>query len=160
GGGWRCFHGGWPSSVGGRSGMTMDIALVLGISLVAIVLFATEKLRIDVVALLVLSSLAILGLVSPAEALSGFSNEATITVAAMFILAAGLQKSGALSGIGDLLSRAKSPLLFLMTLFGVLALIAPFVNNTAVVAVFMPIVLTATASIGMSVSKALIPLSY
>src|SRR5690606_41337617 len=67
---------------------------------------------------------------------------------------------GALSGIGDLLSRAKSPSLFLITLFVVLALIAPFVNNTAVVAVFMPIVLTATASIGMSASKALIPLSY
>ena len=140
--------------------MTLDIALVLGITLVAIVLFATEKLRIDAVALLVLSSLAALGLVSPGEALSGFSNQATITVAAMFILAAGLQNSGALSGVGYLLSQAKSPALFLITLFAVLAVIAPFVNNTAVVAVFMPIVMAATASIGMSASKALIPLSY
>ena len=140
--------------------MTPEIALVLGISLIAIVLFATEKLRIDAVALLVLTSLAIWGVVSPGEALSGFSNQATITVAAMFVLAAGLQNSGALSGIGDLLSRAKSPTMFLLTLFGVLALIAPFVNNTAVVAVFMPIVMSATASIGMSASKALIPLSY
>lgn len=140
--------------------MTIEIALVLGIALVAIVLFATEKLRIDAVALLVLSGLAILGLVNPGQALSGFSNQATITVAAMFILAAGLQNSGALSGIGRLLSQAKSPLLFLLTLFGVLAVVAPFVNNTAVVAVFMPIVMTATASIGMSASKALIPLSY
>src|SRR5690606_15013843 len=142
------------------SRMTPDIALVLGISLVAIVLFATEKLRIDAVALLVLCSLAIWGLVSPGEALSGFSNQATITVAAMFVLAAGLQNSGALSGIGTLLSRAKSPTLFLLTLFGVLAVIAPFVNNTAIVAMFMPIVMSATASIGMSASKALIPLSY
>ncbi|WP_185267332.1 SLC13 family permease [Halopseudomonas xiamenensis] len=140
--------------------MTIEIALVLGIALVAIVLFATEKLRIDAVALLVLSGLAILGLVNPGQALSGFSNQATITVAAMFILAAGLQNSGALSGIGRLLSQAKSPLLFLLTLFGVLAVVAPFVNNTAVVAVFMPIVMAATASIGMSASKALIPLSY
>ena len=68
--------------------MTIEIALVLGIALVAVVLFATEKLRIDAVALLVLSGLAILGLVNPGEALSGFSNQATITVAAMFILAA------------------------------------------------------------------------
>ncbi|GGI99793.1 SLC13 family permease [Halopseudomonas pertucinogena] len=140
--------------------MTIEIALVLGIAGVAILLFATEKLRIDAVALLVLSGLAILGLVSPGQALSGFSNQATVTVAAMFILAAGLQNSGALSGIGRLLGNARSPFLFLLILFGVLAVVAPFVNNTAVVAVFMPIVMTATASIGMSASKALIPLSY
>ena len=140
--------------------MTIEIGLVLGIALVAILLFATEKLRIDAVALLVLSGLAIFGLVSPGEALSGFSNQATITVAAMFILAAGLQNSGALSGIGRLLGRANSPFLFLVVLFGILAVIAPFVNNTAVVAVFMPLVMTAAAGIGMSASKALIPLSY
>ena len=140
--------------------MTVEIALVLGIALVAILLFATEKLRIDAVALLVLSALAILGLVSPGEALGGFSNQATITVAAMFILAAGLDNSGALSGIGRLLGQARSPLTFLLVLFGVLAAIAPFVNNTAVVAVFMPLVMTAAAGIGMSASKALIPLSY
>ncbi|MEJ6655198.1 MAG: SLC13 family permease [Pseudomonas sp.] len=140
--------------------MTIEIALVLGIALVAIILFATERLRIDAVALLVLSALAILGLVNPDQALGGFSNQATITVAAMFILAAGLQNSGALSGIGRLLGQAKSPLVFLLILFGVLAVVAPFVNNTAVVAVFMPLVMTAAASIGMSASKALIPLSY
>lgn len=141
-------------------GVTVEVGLVLGIAVVAIVLFATEKLRIDAVALLVLATLAILGLVSPGEALSGFSNSATITVAAMFILAAGLQNSGALSGIGRLLGMAKSPFLFLLLLFGVLAVVAPFVNNTAVVAVFMPLVMTAAASIGLSASKALIPLSY
>ncbi len=140
--------------------MTIEIGLVLGIALVAILLFATEKLRIDAVALLVLSGLAVFGLVNPGEALSGFSNQATITVAAMFILAAGLQNSGALSGIGRLLGQASSPFLFLVLLFGILAVVAPFVNNTAVVAVFMPLVMTATAAIGMSASKALIPLSY
>src|SRR5690606_13853494 len=140
--------------------MTLEIALVLAIALVAVTLFATEKLRIDAIALLVLTSLVLTGLVEPAQALSGFSNSATITVAAMFVLAAGLQNSGALSRIGDLLGRARSPTQFLLMLFAVLAVIAPFVNNTAVVAVFMPIVIGATASIGMSASKALIPLSY
>ena len=140
--------------------MTFEIALVLGIALIAIFLFATEKLRIDAVALLVLSMLAVLGLVSTGEALSGFSNQATITVAAMFILAAGLQNSGALSGIGRMLGKADSPLMFLVILFGILAVVAPFVNNTAVVAVFMPLVMSAAANIKMSASKALIPLSY
>lgn len=140
--------------------MTVEIALVLLIALAAVLLFATEKLRIDAVALLVLTSLVVTGLVDPGQALSGFSNSATITVAAMFVLAAGLQNSGALSGVGNLLGRAKSPVQFLVILFAVLAVIAPFVNNTAVVAVFMPIVMAATAGIGMSASKALIPLSY
>ncbi len=140
--------------------MTLEIVVVLVIALVAIVLFATEKLRIDAVALLVLTSLALTGLVDTGAALSGFSNPATITVAAMFVLAAGLQNSGALSGIGNLLSSAKSPVLFLLMLFAILAVIAPFVNNTAVVAVLLPIVMAATANIGMSASKALIPLSY
>lgn len=140
--------------------MTIEIVTVLFIALTAIVLFATEKLRMDTVALLVLGSLALTGLVAPSQALGGFSNPATVTVAAMFVLAAGLQNSGALSGIGSLLGRAGSPLQFLIILFAVLAVIAPFVNNTAVVAVFMPIVMAATASVGMSASKALIPLSY
>ncbi len=140
--------------------MTIDIALVLSIALAAVVLFATEKLRMDAVALLVLASLALTGLVDTEQALSGFSNSATITVAAMFVLAAGLQNSGALAGIGNLLGRAGSPLQFLLILFAVLAVIAPFVNNTAVVAVLMPIVISASASLGMSASKALIPLSY
>ena len=140
--------------------MTLDIALVLVIALGAIVLFATEKLRMDAVALLVLVGLAVLRLVSTDQAVSGFSSHATITVAAMFVLAAGLQNSGALAGIGWLFTRVKSPTLFLLTLFGVLAVVAPFVNNTAVVAVFLPIVMAATAANGMAASKALIPLSY
>ena len=140
--------------------MTTDIVVVLFISLAAVILFATEKLRIDAVALLVLASLALTGLVDASDALSGFSNSATVTVAAMFVLAAGLQNSGALSGIGNLLGKTKSPFQFLLVLFAALAAIAPFVNNTAVVAVFMPIVMAATANIGISASKALIPLSY
>ena len=140
--------------------MTLEIAGVLAIAAVAMVLFVTERLRMDIVAMLVLVALAVPGLVTPAEALSGFSNQATVTVAAMFILAAGLDNTGALSGIGALLGKSKSPTLFLLTLFALLALIAPFVNNTAVVAVFMPIVIAASLRIGLSPTKTLIPLSY
>lgn len=140
--------------------MTLQIALVLAIAIAAMALFITEKVRMDIVAMLVLVSLAVTGLVSAEQALSGFSNQATITVAAMFMLAAGLQNSGSLSGIGRLLEKSKSPTLFLLALFGLLAVIAPFVNNTAIVAVFMPIVIASSLRIGMSPTKALIPLSY
>lgn len=138
----------------------LQIALVLAIAVIAMTLFITEKMRMDIVAMLVLVALAVFGLVTPADALSCFSNQATITVAAMFVLAAGLDSTGALSGIGALLGRSQSPTVFLLTLFAVLAVIAPFVSNTAVVAVFMPIVIAASVKIGMPPTKALIPLSY
>jgi len=89
--------------------MTFEIMLVLLIAITAMTLFITEKLRVDAIAILVLVSLTLAGLVSSSEALSGFSNSATITVASMFILAAGLQNSGALAGIQRLLGAARSP---------------------------------------------------
>src|SRR5699024_9451771 len=124
--------------------MTLQIALVLGIAALSMFLIMTERLRMDIVAILVLVSLYALGLVKPQEALSGFSNQATITIIAMFVLASGLQNTGALSGVGQLLGKSKTPTSFLLTLFGVLALIAPFVSNTAIVAVFMPVVIAAS----------------
>jgi len=140
--------------------MTLQIALVLGIAALSMFLIMTERLRMDIVAILVLVSLYLFGLVKPQEALSGFSNSATITIIAMFILAAGLQNTGALSGVGQLLSKSKTPISFLLTLFGVLALIAPFVSNTAIVAVFMPVVIASSLKVGLSPTKTLIPLSY
>ena len=137
--------------------MTIEIFLVLLITVIAMVLFITEKLRYDGIGMLVLASLAILGLVSPSQALSGFSNEATVTIASMFILAAALENSGALSIVSKFFSQIKSPFAFYLMLFGVLALISPFVNNTAVVAVFIPIVISASLKVGLSPSKTLIP---
>lgn len=140
--------------------MTLQITLVLGIAALSMFLIMTERLRMDLVAILVLVSLYTLGLVKPQEALSGFSNQATITIIAMFVLASGLQNTGALSGVGQLLEKSKTPTSFLLTLFGVLALIAPFVSNTAIVAVFMPVVIAASIKVGLSPTKTLIPLSY
>ncbi|WP_278976434.1 SLC13 family permease [Oligella urethralis] len=140
--------------------MTTEIVLVLLITVIAMVLFITEKVRYDGIGLLVLASLTLFGLVTPSQALSGFSNEATITIASMFILAAALENTGALNGFNRLFSYIKSPWAFYLTLFGVLAIIAPFVNNTAVVAVFIPIVISASLKVGLAPSKTLIPLSY
>jgi di/tricarboxylate transporter len=140
--------------------MSLDAWLVVAVMAVAVTLFATEKLRVDAVALLVLGSLVVLGLLDAEQAISGFSNDATITVAAMFVLAAGLQQTGALSRIGRLFSRLRSPTMFLLALLLAIGAVSPFVNNTAVVAVFLPIVLGATAANRISASKVLIPLSY
>ena len=88
------------------------LAIVLG----AIAMFASEKVRIDLVALIVLVLLVTLGLVTPTEALAGFSNEATITVAAMFALSIGIERSGALDPLGRVLSRIRQPWLLTLAL--------------------------------------------
>lgn len=140
--------------------MATELWLTLAVLAGAVYLFVTEKLRVDVVAVLVLASLLVLGLVSPVEALSGFSSQATITVAAMFVLSAGLQRSGALQGLGEMLARIKSGWLFALVMMSLIALISGFVNNTAALAVFLPLVLAATAANKLPASKFLIPLSY
>ena len=140
--------------------MGMDLWLTLAVLVGAVYLFVTEKLPVDVVALLVLASVLVLGLVTPAEALSGFSSQATITVAAMFVLSAGLQRSGALQGLGDALARIRWSWLFALVMMVVIAFVSAFVNNTAAVAVFLPLVITAAIANRQAPSKFLIPLSY
>ncbi|MDD0824565.1 SLC13 family permease [Mannheimia sp. AT1] len=140
--------------------MSWDIIATLAVTGIAVFLFATEKMRMDAIAILVLCSLVVLGQVDVGAALDGFSNSATIAVTAMFVLAAGLQNSGALDSIGRILGNVKSPWLFILVLCGINAVLSPFVNNTAVVAVLIPIVIAAAQNINMAPSKALIPLSF
>ncbi|MDQ3618472.1 MAG: SLC13 family permease [Pseudomonadota bacterium] len=140
--------------------MGADLWLTLAVLVGAVYLFVTEKLRVDIVALMVLASLLVLRLVSPAEALSGFSSQATITVAAMFVLSAGLQRSGALQGMGEALARIRSSWLFALVMMLVIAFISAFANNTAAVAVFLPLVIAAAIANRQAPSKFLIPLSY
>jgi len=140
--------------------MGIDAILTLAVIVVAVALFISEKLPSDVVALLVLASLLVLRLVTPAEAVSGFSSPATITVAAMFVLSSGLSASGVVQAMGRLVARVRRPLpmtLLVMTLVG---LLSAFINNTAAVAVFLPIVLASTAANRIPASQLLIPMSY
>lgn len=140
--------------------METDAILTLMVLLGAAVLFVTEKLPVDVVSMLVLASLLVLGLVTPVEALSGFSSEATITVAGMFVLSAGLAHTGALASLGRLFGRVKNGFLFMLLLMLIVGPISAFVNNTAAVAVLLPLVLAATSANKQSPSQMLIPMSY
>ena len=140
--------------------MEMDAILTLLVLVGAVTLFVTEKLPVDVVAMLVLASLLVLGLVTPVEALSGFSSEATITVAAMFVLSAGLAHTGALASLGRLFGRVKNGFLFMLLLMLIVGPISAFVNNTAAVAVLLPLVLAASTANKQSPSQILIPMSY
>ncbi|MGH8211718.1 MAG: SLC13 family permease, partial [Rhodanobacteraceae bacterium] len=126
----------------------------------AVALFASEKVRIDIVALIALGLLMVLRIVTPAEALSGFSNEATVTVAAMFALSMGIERSGALDPLIRLLSSIKKP--WLLTL-GIMLAIAPlgaFIKNVALVATFVPLALRVCARTSTSPARVLMPMAY
>lgn len=140
--------------------MGLDLWLTLAILAGAVFLFITEKLPVDVVALLVLSSLLVTGVLTPAQALSGFSSPATLTVAAMFVLSSGLQRSGALYSLGNALARIRWSWLFTLVMMLLIAVISAFVNNTAAVAVFLPLVTAAAIANRRAPSKYLIPLSF
>lgn len=142
--------------------MATGAIITLVIIIVAIVLFATELLSIDLVAMLIMISLVLSGVVTPEEGIAGFSNPATITVAFMFVLSAALLKTGALQSVAHQLSAIfrKSYRLGMVLMMLMIALFSAFVNNTPVVAVFIPVVMQIAYASGQPPSKMLIPLSF
>ena len=142
--------------------MTTAAIITIGVIVLAIILFATEALPIDLVAISIMIILVIGGVITPEEGVEGFSNKATITVAFMFVLSAALLKTGALQVLAHRLSkifRYKFNAGILMMMF-MIAIISAFVNNTPVVAVFIPVVIQIAHASGQSPSKMLIPLSF
>lgn len=125
--------------------MTLEIIIVLSILTAAIILFITEWVRVDVVALLVLSSLTVAGLVSPAEALSGFSNPAVVTVWAVLILSGASDRKGVAGLIGGL-----GPLAVMAGFFILAALTSQFMPNPAVAVLLAPIALSTASDLGIS----------
>lgn len=140
----------------------MEQIIVAVIALAAISLFLTERLPPDLTSVGVMVGLLITGVLTPEEAFSGFSNRATLTVAAVFVLSAGLAATGVVASIGRWLMQVagRHPLLLLPTLMVAVAALSAFVNNTAAVAVFLPLVLSITEKRKVSASKYLMPLSF
>ena len=123
-------------------------------------LFASEKVRVDIVALLSLGLLIVLHIVTPEEALSGFSNEATVTVAAMFALSMGVERSGGLEPIIRLLSRIRRPWLLTLGMMLAIAPLGAFIKNIALVATFLPLALRVCARTNTSPARVLMPMAY
>ncbi len=142
--------------------MTFEIALVLGILLVSLVLFITEVIRMDVVALIVLGALAVTGLVSSTEAFAGFSNSAVITVWAMFILSEGLTRTGIADIIGTQVMRLAGgkeiPMILVIMITA--AVLSAFMNNIGVAALMLPVVVDVARRTRIPASRLLMPLAY
>jgi di/tricarboxylate transporter len=142
--------------------MTLEIGLVFAILAVAIVLFVTELVRVDLVALMVMVSLGLTGLLSPTEAISGFSNPAVITVWAVFILSGGLARTGIAGILGRQVLRlaGDSEARLIMIIMVTAATLSAFMNNVGVAAMLLPVVMDISRQTRRPPSKLLIPLAF
>jgi len=139
-----------------------DIILVLVIVVCAVILFVSEKLRIDFIAMCVLLALLLLKLIEPEQALYGFANPATGIIASMFILSAGLVRTGLVGWLARRIDRlgGKSPKQLLLVLCLAAAALSAFIINSAIVAIFIPVCFALAKSRRIPVSRILIPIAF
>jgi di/tricarboxylate transporter len=147
--------------------MTLAIGYVLALMLVTLVLFASDALRVDVVALIVLLSLTIPskwipGLLSADEALAGFGSDTIVVLIALFVLTAGVIKTGVVERIGLRLASLGSsrPVAFSRCIILAAGMVSAFVSNTLTTAVFLPLVIGASGRAKIPASKLLMPLAF
>lgn len=142
--------------------MTFEIGLVLTILAVALVLFVSERIRMDVIALMVMGTLVLTRLVTPEEAVAGFSNAAVIAVWAMFILSDGLTRTGIANVIGrtvlGLAGRHESRMIVVVMLTA--GTLSAFMNNIGVAALMLPVVIEIARRTRIPASRLLMPLAY
>lgn len=142
--------------------MAVSAIITLVVIVLALILFATEWVSIDLVALLAMTTLALTGVISPQESINGFSNSATITVAFMFVISEALLKTGALQHLAYYISGlfTSNYRLGILSMMLLIAFFSAFINNTPVVAVFIPVMIQIAYRTGIPATKLLIPLSF
>ena len=142
--------------------MNIDIIIVLSILFLGFILFLLEYFTIDVTALIILSCFFGLGYLTPTEAVSGFSNPAVITIGLLFILSSAIQKTGLLEYLVVTINRLlqSSRGLGMAVYYFTVSIASSLINNTAIVAIFMPVTIRLAHRYQISPSKMLIPLSY
>ncbi|MCB0452990.1 MAG: SLC13 family permease [Aequorivita sp.] len=142
--------------------MTTEIILVFSILFITVILFAFEVFSVDKIAMLIIASLALTGLVEPEEAISGFSNSATITVLSLMIIALALEDNGVIASLARFLKNLHVlPLFLLLPVFMfITGGISAFINTTAVVIVFIKIISELSKRFNLPQSKLLLPISF
>lgn len=142
--------------------MTPEMWITLAILVAAIVLFVTEKLRVDVVALGVVVSLMLTGVLSTGEALAGFSNSAVLTIASLFIVGGAVLQTGLAAMIADRIIKVAgtNETRLIVTTQAAAAMMSGFMSDTGVVAVMLPAIISLANRVKVSVSRLLIPLAY
>jgi len=142
--------------------MTPDMLVLSLIILGGIVLFVTEAFPVDKVSILILASLVLFRLISPSEALSGFGNPATITVACMLALSFGIERTGALNFLANRIIDLSggSEVKVLLSVILAVGILSAFINNTAAVAMFIPLCVAVAREQNLAASRLLMPMSF
>jgi di/tricarboxylate transporter len=142
--------------------MTPAIATILGLLLVALVLFGTERIPIDVVTIMLVIALVVTKTIGVEDAFAGFGNDIVITIAGLFILTSGLVKTGVVDVVGRRLHRISGGNEFWLTVLIMLvaAGCAAVMKNTTTTAMFVPVVLGISARARVAPSKLLMPLAF
>ncbi|NKI24950.1 TRAP transporter large permease subunit [Arenibacter sp. 6A1] len=142
--------------------MTVEIALIFLIIATIVVLFALEIFTMDKIAFCTIGFLVFFGLITPEEAISGFSNTAVITILCLMIIAVALEQNGVISWMANGLKKFRNwPVLFIVPAFMfITGTISAFISSTAVVIVFIKIVTELSDKYDISKSKLLLPISF
>ena len=142
--------------------MTTQIAIVLALLLVALILFAIERIPIEIVSILLVISLVLTQTLSASEAFAGFGNDIVVTIAGLFVITGGLAKTGVVDLVGRRLHRFAGDSEFRITalIMVVAALSAAVMKNTTTTAMFLPVVFGIGARRHISPSKLLMPLAF
>ena len=132
------------------------------ILVVAMLLLITEKLPVDLTSIGIVVVLTATGILTPAETIAGFASPAVITVGAMFLISKGMIRTGAVGFISQMVSGYSRgrPTLAMFLILVIVGTASAFINNTPVVVLFIPIILTLSCELDFSPSKVLIPVSY
>ena len=141
----------------------VQIAIVLFLVTVVFFGFVRESLPADVIALLAMGALMLTGIMSVKETLGVFSNAAPLTIAAMFVMSAALDRTGVIDQAGRWVTQAThgwSPILAILVMMVAVIFLSAFINNTPVVVVLIPVAIRLAKSLKISPSKLLIPLSF
>ncbi len=142
--------------------MTGEIAFVFALLLITIILFASDRLRMDIVAILVVLTLMLSGVLTPKETLAGFGDPLVVLIAGLFIVGEGLFRTGVAFSIGNWLIgvAGASEIRLLVLLMLVVAVLSAFMSNTGAVAVFIPVALNLCTKANVPPTRLLMPMAF
>ena len=142
--------------------MTFPIAYVLMLLVVALVLFASDKLSVDVVGLIVLLALAIPRVLTPQEALASFGSDTILILVSLFVLTAGVVRTGVVERVGLWLTSisGRRPAVLTRVILGATAAVSSVLSNTVTTGVFLPIMIGVARRASVALSRVLMPLAF
>ncbi|MCA1784519.1 MAG: anion permease, partial [Desulfobacteraceae bacterium] len=144
------------------AGITPDMFIVFGFLLCVIVMFASDRVRVDMVGLLVMVLLPLSGVVTPGEAISGLSSNAVVSIIAVMIIGHGLDKTGVMNQVAARIIKlsGKSQTRMMALVAGTVAFLSSFMQNIGAAALFLPAVNRMCRQLNVPISRILIPMGY